>query len=208
MCAKPVGEADASHIAFRSAEQRDREFADSPLEGDGFEPSVPGAREPVILRKVNCAGIDGQPKNLAGYRWFESISLQRGVHCETGFCRQSLLSGGPCVFARLPPIEDRLGDIRRQIAEADEPHEIGALPLPLGKCSKRDAFAIGECRVEPARPEQQRDNHGSVPSIPILIFLAWRGEAVTAWTESRFRHFMHALACSRQRTVDLTNVSR
>src|SRR5580704_18119794 len=29
------------HIAFRSAEQRDREFADSPLEGDGFELPVP-----------------------------------------------------------------------------------------------------------------------------------------------------------------------
>src|SRR5580704_19378854 len=35
------------------------------------------------------------------------------------------------------------------------------LPLPLGKCGKRDAFAIGEGRVEPARPEQQRDNRGS-----------------------------------------------
>ena len=76
-------------------------------------------------------------------------------------------------IARLPPIEDCLGDIRRQTAEADEPHEIGALPLPLGKCSKRDA--IGERRVELARPEQQRDNggsgfaaNGSVPSIPIL----------------------------------------
>ena len=106
--------------------------------------------------------------------------------------------------------------IRRQIAEADEPHEIGAAaPFPLGKCGKRDAFAIGECRVEPARPEQQRDNrgssfaaNGSVPSIPILIFLAWRDAAVTGRTESRFRHFMHALACSRQRTGDLTNVSR
>ena len=27
------------------------------------------------LRKVNCAGIDGPPKKLAGYRWFEAISL-------------------------------------------------------------------------------------------------------------------------------------
>ena len=27
-------------------------------------------------------------------RRFESGSLQRGVHCETDFCRQSLLSGG------------------------------------------------------------------------------------------------------------------
>ena len=49
-----------------------------------------------ILRKVNCGGIDeDRQKNFAGYRWFESISLQRGVHCETDFCRQSLLSGGP-----------------------------------------------------------------------------------------------------------------
>ena len=91
---------------------------------------------------------------------------QTGV-LEELLCRQ---------IARLPPIEDRLGDIRRQIAEADEPHEIGALPLPLGKCSKPDAFAIGECRVEPARPEQQRDNrgsgfaaNGSVPSIPFSL---------------------------------------
>jgi hypothetical protein len=67
--------------------------------------------------------------------------------------------------------------------------KLAALPLPLGKCSKRDAFAIGECRVEPARPEQQRDNggsgfaaNGSVLSIPILILLAWRGAAVTART--------------------------
>jgi hypothetical protein len=103
-------------------------------------------------------------------------------------------------IARLPPIEDRLGDIRRQIAEADERHEIGALPLPLGKCSKPDAFVISpsaSVAFEPARPEKQRDNggsgfaaNGSVPSIPILkYFLAWRGEAVPARTESQFRHF-------------------
>ena len=36
--------------------------------------------------------------------------------------------------------------------------KLGALPLPLGKCSKRDAFAIGECRVEPARPELLCEN--------------------------------------------------
>jgi hypothetical protein len=36
------------------------------MEGDGFEPSVPGAREPVILRKVNCAGIDGAAKKFGG----------------------------------------------------------------------------------------------------------------------------------------------
>jgi len=61
-------------------------------------------------------------------------------------------------IARLPPIEDRLGDIRREIAEADEPREIGpANLLPLGDCSKGDAFAVGECRVEPVRPEEQPD---------------------------------------------------
>ena len=52
-------------------------------------------------------------------------------------------------IARLPPIEDRLGDIRREIAEADEPCEIGpADPFALRECGKGDAFALGECRVE------------------------------------------------------------
>jgi hypothetical protein len=60
------------------------------------------------------------------------------------------------VRSRLPPIEDRLGDIRREIAEADEAGEVGpADTFLLGKCSKGDAFALGECRVEPARPEKQ-----------------------------------------------------
>src|SRR5207253_8157267 len=59
-------------------------------------------------------------------------------------------------IVRLPPIEDRLGDIRREIAEADEAREVGpADTFPLGECSKGDAFALDECRVEPARPEQQ-----------------------------------------------------
>src|SRR6516165_3835318 len=35
-----------------------------------------------ILRKVNCGGIDGAAKKFCGYRWFESISLQRRVCCE------------------------------------------------------------------------------------------------------------------------------
>ena len=52
-------------------------------------------------------------------------------------------------IAGLSPIEDRLGDIRREIAEADEPCEIGpADPFPLRECGKVDAFALGECRVE------------------------------------------------------------
>src|ERR1700730_3838345 len=58
----------------------------------------------------------------------------------------------------LPPIEDGLSDIRREIAEADEPREIGpADPFPVGECGKRNTFALGECRVEAARPEEQLD---------------------------------------------------
>ena len=53
----------------------------------------------------------------------------------------------------LPPVEDRLSDILREIAEADEPREIGpADPFPVGECGKRNTFALGECRVEAARP--------------------------------------------------------
>src|SRR5882672_2308871 len=59
-------------------------------------------------------------------------------------------------IARLPPIKDRLGDIRREIAEADEAGEVGpANTLPPGEWRKGDAFALGECRVEPARHEKQ-----------------------------------------------------
>src|SRR6266404_7576786 len=59
-------------------------------------------------------------------------------------------------IARLPPIEDRLSDIRREIAETEEAGEVGpADTFPLGECSKGDAFTLGECRVEPARPEKQ-----------------------------------------------------
>ena len=61
-------------------------------------------------------------------------------------------------IARLPPIEDRLGDIRREIAEADEAREVRpADTFPLGECRKGNAFACGECRVEPARSEEQLD---------------------------------------------------
>jgi hypothetical protein len=37
------------------------------------------------LRKVNCGGSTGAAKNFAGYRWFESISLQRRVSCQPDF---------------------------------------------------------------------------------------------------------------------------
>jgi hypothetical protein len=45
---------------------------DSPLEGDGFEPSVPVAREPVNIAAINSGDRRGSQKNSAGYRWFES----------------------------------------------------------------------------------------------------------------------------------------
>ena len=49
------------------------------------------------------------------------------------FCRQ---------IARLPPIEDRLSDIGREVAEADEPSEIGpADTFPMSECGKGNAFA-------------------------------------------------------------------
>ena len=61
-------------------------------------------------------------------------------------------------IARLPPIEDGLCDIRREIAEGDQPSEIGpADTFPLGECRRGNAFTFGECRVEPARPEEQLD---------------------------------------------------
>ena len=57
------------------------EFArDSPLEGDGFEPSVPVARRAGSYCGRRIAwGSNGSPKKFAGYRRFESISLQRRV---------------------------------------------------------------------------------------------------------------------------------
>ena len=62
---------------------------DSLLEEDGFEPSVPGVKEPVSVAEGELRGIErDQPKKsgfLSGYRRFESISLQRRVGCELDF---------------------------------------------------------------------------------------------------------------------------
>jgi len=69
--------------------------------------------------------------------------------------RQQLVCGQ---IERLTAVEDGFGDIRGEIAEADEPGEIGwAHPFPLGQCGKRHAVAAHECSVEPARPDQQLD---------------------------------------------------
>jgi hypothetical protein len=39
--------------------RRDRRFADSPVEGDGFEPSVPGTKEPVFVAEGELRGSNG-----------------------------------------------------------------------------------------------------------------------------------------------------
>ena len=69
--------------------------------------------------------------------------------------RQQLVCGQ---IERLTAVEDGFGDIRGEIAEADEPGEIGwAHPLPLGQCGKRLAIAAHECGIEPVRLDQQLD---------------------------------------------------
>jgi len=54
--------------------------------GGGFEPSVPGAKEPVSFAEGELRGIERERPtevvSFAGYRWLESIPLQRGVRCE------------------------------------------------------------------------------------------------------------------------------
>jgi len=59
-------------------------------------------------------------------------------------------------IARLAPVEDRLGDIRGEIAEADDPSEVRpADAFALGKRGKGNAVSAEECRVEPACSGQQ-----------------------------------------------------
>src|SRR5215831_38034 len=61
-------------------------------------------------------------------------------------------------IAWLAPVEDSLGDVRGEVAEADEPCEIGwAHALALSQCGKRHTVAADKCGVEPARPDQQLD---------------------------------------------------
>src|SRR5271169_4313809 len=60
-----------------------------------------------------------------------------------------------CQIARLAPFEDRLGDVGGEIAEADNPREIGsAHSLAQSKRSKGDVLALDECRVEPMCPDK------------------------------------------------------
>ena len=54
---------------------------DSPLERDGFEPSVPGRADGQTVMGGRT-GISKTGADLLGNRRFESISLQRRVRCE------------------------------------------------------------------------------------------------------------------------------
>src|SRR6516165_3850904 len=73
---------------------------------------------------------------------------------QTG-ARQQLVRGQ---IARLAPVEDGLRDVWSEIAEADEPREIGrAHALTPGQCGKRHTVAADECGIEPARSDQQFD---------------------------------------------------
>src|SRR5690349_16925332 len=73
---------------------------------------------------------------------------QAGVR-EQLLCRQ---------IARLASFEDRLGDIGGEIAEADNPSEIGsAHSCAHSKRGKGDAVALDECHVEPMCPDEQLD---------------------------------------------------
>jgi hypothetical protein len=67
--------------------------------------------------------------------------------------RQQLVRGQ---IAWLAAVEDRLGDVRGEIAKTNDPREIGrAHPLPLGECGKGYGVAAQESGIEPARLDQQ-----------------------------------------------------
>jgi hypothetical protein len=98
------------HFGLSATTERDRGFADSLLEEDGFEPSVPLGRE--VLERSNIStrwvllqgGTEGSNPSSSSEesatnrsrrrrwnaaskrrdRWFESSSLQGRVCCETG----------------------------------------------------------------------------------------------------------------------------
>jgi hypothetical protein len=56
------------------AEQRDREFADSPLEGGGFEPSVPRSKE-------RTSGAKSDIQEEARLTLSPRVSIPRGFPC-------------------------------------------------------------------------------------------------------------------------------
>ena len=68
----------------------------------GFEPSVPVAREAGLCGGRRIAwGSDGAPKKFAGYRWFESISLQQTVCLSPAVAFEGREPGFPRGFGQL-----------------------------------------------------------------------------------------------------------
>src|SRR5580704_4196786 len=81
----------------------------SPLEGDGFEPSVPGREtvNPIVGDGTACSKTGA---DLLGNRKFESISLQQRVGCElddTITAWRIVGRGGPCAGRRCPAASAR-----------------------------------------------------------------------------------------------------
>jgi hypothetical protein len=135
------------------------DFADSPLEEDGFEPSVPPRRqrlwaatpgkhcrfglEPVSGSAFRAAVSDWQRREEPAQerdRWFESVFLQRRVRCEpispAGGAEWQKKTSWPQVFPsrnvahRLgKPLPDRAGAVRRGQSPLAHVSEDLAAPL-------------------------------------------------------------------------------
>ncbi len=75
----------ARKAGFSTFESRSGRETDCLLEGDGFEPSVPRKKTNSFWLPAFGPAIrlpQQKPALSCRYRWFESISLQRGVRCE------------------------------------------------------------------------------------------------------------------------------
>ena len=89
-----------SHRVTGRPDRGSRFAHDSPVEGDGFEPSVPREDEPTcrdgFVRRFQHSQSDRD-------RGFESCLLHRRVHCEPGFRGRSpsMTAGAP--FLQRPP---------------------------------------------------------------------------------------------------------
>jgi hypothetical protein len=132
---------------------------DSPLEGDGFEPSV------LRWSSVRLAAAAMQPetswsllpsheiraaKDQGGAQFNRCLADGVAHLAGEGRAENLLEELLRRQIARLPPIEDRLGDIRLEIAEADETREMGpADPFPLDEYSKGDCLRPGR-KMAPA----------------------------------------------------------
>ena len=87
----------ASVLAFLAARYllRDIGLHDSPLEGIGFEPSVPLKAPGVLVVSVLFSRpLFRSRGGVTRYRWFESGSLQRRVNCELDFGPDSAAGRG------------------------------------------------------------------------------------------------------------------